>query len=101
MLQSYDDVSPLAPGDLTNSMFAVLHTAVTSASKCLASCTAAVPTPPEAPLTSTFSPLLSFALLKKSNAVVPPEDIAAASSKVRLAGFSTTAPSSGMHLYSA
>jgi hypothetical protein len=39
-----------APSDLTNSTFAVLHTPVTSAPKYFASCTAAVPTLPEAPL---------------------------------------------------
>ena len=38
-----------APSDLTSSTFFVLQTAVTWASKCLASCTAAVPMDPEAP----------------------------------------------------
>jgi hypothetical protein len=38
-----------APSDLTISTFFVLHTAVTCASKYLASCTAAVPTDPDAP----------------------------------------------------
>ena len=42
-----DDLS--APSDRTVSTFLVLHTAVTSASKYLASCTAAVPMDPDAP----------------------------------------------------
>ena len=40
----------------TSSTLAVLHTAVTSAPSAWASCTAKVPTPPEAPLISTFCP---------------------------------------------
>jgi hypothetical protein len=52
----------------------VLQTPVTSAPKCLASCSAAVPTPPEAPLISTLSPLRIFVRLKNHNAVVPPNE---------------------------
>jgi len=85
----------------------VLHTPVTCAPKYRASWTAAVPTPPEAPTTSTFSPRWSFAFRKKLSTVVPPNDKAAASSCPRLAGLSATAssfrpcPSSGRHRYSA
>ena len=45
-----------APIEATVSTFAVLHTPVTSAPNALAICTANVPTPPDAPLTSTLCP---------------------------------------------
>src|SRR4051812_37681049 len=43
-----------APMERTVSIFAVLHTPVTSAPKDLAICTANIPTPPEAPTMRTF-----------------------------------------------
>ena len=43
----------LAPSDFTMSTFAPLHTAVTVAPKCLASCTPAEPMLPEAPMISS------------------------------------------------
>ena len=45
-----------APSERTRSTFAVLHTPVTSAPNALASCTAKVPTPPDAPMISTCCP---------------------------------------------
>src|SRR5687768_11260091 len=50
-----------APRDRTISTFAVLHTPVTCAPNALAICTANVPTPPEAPMTSTLCPRLTCA----------------------------------------
>ena len=44
--------------DRTSSRLAVLQTPVTTAPKCFASWTAAVPTPPDAPTTATRSPAL-------------------------------------------
>ena len=45
-----------APRARTRSTFAVLHTPVTSAPNAFAICTAKLPTPPDAPMISTFSP---------------------------------------------
>jgi hypothetical protein len=45
-----------APRERTMSTFVVLHTAATSAPNALASCTAKVATPPEAPMINTFWP---------------------------------------------
>src|SRR5512141_1347865 len=50
-----------APSERDCSTFRALHTAVTSAPKTLASCTAKVPTPPDAPFTRTRSPGLEVA----------------------------------------
>jgi hypothetical protein len=49
-----------APIDRTMSAFLVLQTPVTFAPNDLAICTAKVPTPPEAPLTSTVCPGWTF-----------------------------------------
>src|SRR5216684_7148160 len=48
-----------APIAVTRSVSDVLHTPLTSAPNALASCTANVPTPPEAPMTRTFCPALT------------------------------------------
>ena len=61
-----------APRDLVSPKFAVLQTPVASASKCLTSCTAEVPTAPEAPYTSTPWPLRILPLLRKCKANMPP-----------------------------
>ena len=65
----------------------MLHTPVTSAPKALATCTANVPTPPDAPMTSTFSPGCTFALSRTACSAVRAEiGTAAACSNDRFAG---------------
>src|SRR3989442_1395887 len=77
-----------APRERTMSRFPVLVTAVTSAPKDLAICTANVPTPPPAPLTSTFCPGLICPWFRRAcSAVNPAMGTAAASSKERFVGF--------------
>src|ERR1700722_20242720 len=49
-----------APRDRTMSVLAVRHTPVTSAAAALAICTAKVPTPPDAPMTSTRWPACTW-----------------------------------------
>ncbi len=69
------------------SMFRVLHTPVTSAPNALAIWTANVPTPPDAPLMSTFWPGCTLPWSRSSwRAVVAETPRAAACSNVRLAG---------------
>ena len=63
----------------TSSKFLVPHMAVTSAPKCLANCTADIPTAPEAPK-STHCPLRIFPRLRKCNARRPSYGMGAASS---------------------
>ena len=91
-----------APIEATISVFAVLHTPVTSAPNALASCTAKVPTPPDAPLTSTLCPArirpLSRSACRAVNAATGTD---AACSNVRPAGLVITAPSWRMLMYSA
>src|SRR5512132_3803245 len=65
----------------------VLHTPVTSAPKALASCTAKLPTPPDAPMITTFCPGLTPPVSRTAWRAANPEiGTAAACSKVRLAG---------------
>src|SRR5436305_9723464 len=61
-----------APSERSRSNFPVLSTAVTSAPKYLASCTANVPILPPAPLINTFCPLRILPLLRKNTASSPP-----------------------------
>src|SRR5574337_879097 len=73
-----------APSERTKSIFEVLHTAVTQAPKCRASCTAHEPTPPPAPITHTDWPCLTFATSRRPMSAVTPEMAdAAACSKLR------------------
>ena len=51
-----------APRDFTNATLVVLHIPVTSAPKCLASCTAEVPTAPDAPVDQHFLSALDLQL---------------------------------------
>ena len=75
-----------APRERTRSTLAVLHTPVTSAPSALAIWTANVPTPPDAPMTSTVWPGCTFALRTAWSAVTPEMGAAAACSKERFAG---------------
>src|SRR5829696_417601 len=71
----------------TISIFSVLHTQVTCAPSALAICTAKVPTPPEAPMSSTSCPGRTFPWSRKAcRAVEPMMATTAACSKVRFAG---------------
>src|SRR5215208_1847712 len=80
-----------APSERTRSTLRVLHTPVTSAPKCLAICTANVPTPPDAPLISTFCPGWICPLSRRPcSAVSAATGTAAACSNVKLAGFGAT-----------
>ena len=79
----------------------MLHTPVTSAPKYFASWTAAVPRDPEAPYTRTFCPFRMPPLRRKYREQLPPQGIAAASSKVTFAGFIAREPPSRRHVYSA
>ena len=68
--------------------FFVLDTPVTSAPRALAICTANVPTPPDAPLISTFCPGWTLPSSRRScRAVEADTPTAAACSNVRLVGF--------------
>jgi hypothetical protein len=77
-----------APIDRTISRRLVLHTPVTSAPNALASWTAKLPTPPEAPMTTTcwpgWTPPVSRSAWRAAN---PEMGTAAASSELRLVGF--------------
>ena len=79
-----------APSERTISTFCVEHTPVTCAPIDLASCTANVPTPLEAPLISTRWPART-GLPKRSacRAVMPEVGRQAASSQLTVAGFLT------------
>ena len=80
-----------APMDRTRSSLLVLHTAVTCAPNALAICTANVPTPPAAPITSTPWPGCTSATSRSAcSAVMPDTGVAAACSKVSRAGFATS-----------
>src|SRR5436305_13858098 len=77
-----------APTDRTRSTLRVLHTPVTLAPKALAICTANVPTPPDAPVTSTVCPGCTLAISRSAcRAVKADTGIAAACSMLRLTGF--------------
>jgi hypothetical protein len=79
-----------APNDSTNAAFGALVTPVTVAPKCRASCTALVPTAPDAPLTSRVAPGARDALSRrKCSAVVPPKSTPAACSWLTSGGFRT------------
>ena len=70
----------------------MLHTPVTSAPRAFAICTANVPTPPDAPFTSTFWPGLTCALSRNAcSAVTAATGTPAACANVRFAGFGTSA----------
>ncbi len=76
-----------APIDRTISAFRVLQTAATLAPNARASCTANVPTPPDAPLTSTVWPDSIRPMSRRaSSAVMAAAGIAAASSYDRVLG---------------
>ena len=70
------------------------QTAVTSAPRAFASCTAAVPIEPEAPNTATRSPSRTPAAFKQAFAMLGPSESAAASSKLIPAGMCASAPCS-------
>src|SRR5215218_809504 len=90
-----------APIDRTISRLLVLHTPVTSAPNALASWTAKLPTPPEAPMTTTVCPGWTPPVSRSAWRAANPEiGTAAACSKVRLPGFSASWPS-GTEAYSA
>src|SRR4051812_39366746 len=77
-----------APRARACSTFRVLHTAVTSAPNTFASWIAYVPTPPDAPLISTFCPGWTLPLSRRAwRAVIPAIGTPAASSNDTLAGF--------------
>ena len=81
-----------APSERARSTFRVLHTAVTSAPNAFAIWTANVPTPPEAPLISTFCPAWSSPLSRSPwRAVIAAIGTAAACSNVMFAGFGAIA----------
>src|SRR3954453_15416909 len=74
--------------DGTMSTFVVLHTPVTSAPRALAICTAKVPTPPDAPMMSTFCSGRTFPWSRRPCRAVKPEmATTAACSKVRFADY--------------
>src|SRR5215204_4619331 len=76
-----------APRARTRFAFEVLHTPVTAAPNALASCTAYVPTPPAAPMMSTFCPGWSLPASRRPlRAVIPEIGTAAACLKLRFAG---------------
>ena len=80
-----------APIERTSSTLPVLHTPVTSAPSAAAICTAYVPTPPAAPLTSTRCPGCTSPTSRiPRRAVVAAIGTAAACSNVRPAGLGTT-----------
>src|SRR3954467_13276403 len=80
-----------APSDRTRSTLAVLQTPVTSAPEALAIWTANVPTPPDAPMTSTRCPVETCPWLRTACRAVDAETgIAAASTGVRPAGAGAT-----------
>ena len=80
-----------APTERTRSTLRVLHTPVTSAPKALPICTANVPTPPDAPLTSSDWPAWSRPTSRSPcRAVVPASGTAAACSNVQPAGLRAT-----------
>ena len=85
-----------AASDLTRLTFLVLHTAVTSAPKYLASWTAAVPMEPDAPYTRIVFPSRSSAGLRQPRARIAPSQTAAASSKLMPAGLRASAARSRM-----
>src|SRR3954454_15109749 len=77
----------IAPSEPTRSSLVVLHTRVTVAPSVLAICTAAVPTPPEAPITRTCWPALWRPRSRSAcRAVMADTGMAAACSKLRFVG---------------
>lgn len=90
-----------APSDVTSGALRPLVTAVTSAPSCFASWIAAVPTAPDAPLTSTEVPGPIATCVKKHCAVMPPNTSVTASSKVMVSRAPVIGPSAGTHTYSA
>src|ERR671910_292756 len=89
------------PRPRTSGALAALHTPVTSAPVCLASCPAMAPTAPEAPLISTFSPAARLPRSKKWRAVEPPKHSATASWALSVSGIVAMAPCSATVTYSA
>jgi hypothetical protein len=90
-----------APKDRTRSTFVVPHTAVTCAPNAVASCTAKVPTPPDAPVISTVWPGWTRPWSRRPCRAVRPEmGTVAACSKVRFAGLGASL-FSGARAYSA
>src|SRR5919204_5797979 len=80
-----------APIDRTRSTLLVLHTPVTCAPKALASGTAKLPTPPEAPMITTVCPGRTPPVSRSAWRAANPEiGTAAACSKVRLGGFNAS-----------
>ena len=80
-----------APRERTSSTLRVLHTPVTSAPNALAICTANVPTPPDAPVTSTVCPGCTCAMSRRAcSAVIPDVGTVAACSIVSLSGLRTS-----------
>ena len=83
-----------APSARTRSVFAALHTPVTSAPSARAICTANVPTPPPAPITATVCPVSTRAMSRRAcRAVAADVGTTAACSNVRLAGFGASVSS--------
>src|SRR4029077_9376990 len=89
-----------APRRRTRSACRVLQTPVTWAPRCLAICTAKVPTPPEAPMIRTFWPGWIPPARSPCSAVTAASGTAAACSKVRFPGLGAR-PSWRIAMYSA
>src|SRR5690242_5080247 len=89
-----------APRLRTKSTCRALQTPVTCAPRCLAICTANVPTPPEAPMTRTCWPGPIPPARRPCNAVTAASGTAAACSKVRFPGLGPRLPW-GTAMYSA
>ena len=75
-----------APSERTSSTLRVLQTPVTLAPSAFAICTANVPTPPEAPLISTFVPAPTPPARRPCSAVIAATGTAAACSKLIVRG---------------
>ena len=83
-----------APRSRTSSTLAPLDTPATSAPNAFAICTAYVPTPPDAPMISTFWPGATFPWSRTAWSAVEPEMAStAACSKPRFAGRGASLPS--------
>ena len=72
LLLGVPGITVVAPSDATRSAFAVPQTPVTSAPRCRASCTAEVPTAPEAPKMRTRCPDRTSAVRRTWSAGRPP-----------------------------
>src|SRR5438552_17069201 len=91
----------LAPRARTRSTLSVLDTPVTSAPSALAICTANMPTPPDAPMTSTFCPACTRAPSRTACSAATAEiGTVAASSNERFVGLLASCPT-GTTAYSA